>query len=190
MQRPARRKSELSRSSGVTIVELMIALLVLSVGIIGIAQLYAVATVTGALSVNTSTGLVDAQRCIEAMRGIAHSSSSGIKDPRLVSATFDSSRGNSPTYLTVTGYDSERFRENIWVYSNTGRVDGNGVDPPGSTTHGSPYAVSSVLPPGYTTAPLAPTASSLTVVVRLEPIVKDRRFIQSVTLATVISHEY
>ena len=184
------KKANLSRNSGVTIIELMIALLVLSVGIIGIAQLYAVATMTGALSVNTSTGLVDAQRCLEAMRGIAHSSSAGIHDPRLVSATYDSDRGNCPTYHTATGYDSERFRENVWVYNNTGRVDGNGVDPPGSTASGSAYTVSSLLPPGYNTMPIAPTANSLTVIVRLEPIASNRRLVQSVTLATVISHEY
>jgi hypothetical protein len=179
-----------SPESGVTLIELMISMVVLIVGVVGTAQLYAVATLTGALSVNTSTGLIDAHRCLEAMRGIARSSSLGVSDPRLVSASYDPDVDRCPTYVTVTGHDSVDFRESVWVFDNSGRVDGNGVDPPGSTVNGSSYEVASALPPGFTRAPLAPAANTLTVVVRLEPVAADPRFVHPVTLMTVISHEY
>jgi hypothetical protein len=179
-----------SRESGVTIIELMISMLVLIVGVVGIAQLYAVATLNGALSVNTSTGIIDAHRCLEAMRGIARSSSLGVNDPRLVSATYDTTLAKCPTYVSVTGYDSQRFRESVWVFNNTGRVDGNGIDSPGSTARGSFYSVESALPRGFSRTPLAPAANTLTVIVQLDPIVADPRFVQSVVIMTVISHEY
>jgi Tfp pilus assembly protein PilV len=190
MSQAGKKRVGRSRAGGFTILELMVAMLVLTIGIVGVAQLYAVATLNSTLSVNTSTGLIDAQRCLEAMRGIARSSSLGINDPRLVSSTYSATLGSCPTYVTVTGYDSENFKESVWVYNSTGRVDGNGIDPPGSTARGPLYAVAPALPPGYGSAPLAPSTTTLIVVVRLEPVSGSRRLNQPVTLTTVISHDY
>ena len=165
-----------------TLVELMMAVFVLTVGLLGLAQLFVMATMNNALSVNTSEGLIDAQRCLEAYGSIAATSPSGVEDPRIVSGTYDASTGNSPAYAAATvsaaypaGYDSERFRENDWVYDRMGvPVDG-------------PYAVSGV-PSGIDPAALfAPSENSRLVVVQLDPVLPNPRYNQTITLSTVIN---
>jgi hypothetical protein len=179
--KPRARRAE----AGVTLIELLLSTFVLTVGLLGLAQLFVVATMNNSLSVTTSEGLIDAQRCLEAYRSIAMTSPQGINDTRLVSGTYDGGTGNSPAYAAATvsteypsGYDSPKYKENVWVYSNAGRVTGG-------------YAVSPADPPDVDPATLlAPSATSRLVVVRLEPITYDPRYNQPVTLTTLISERW
>jgi hypothetical protein len=160
---------------GSTLVELAIAVLVLTVGLLGLAHLFVVATMTSALSVNTSEALIDAQRCLEAYRSIAVASPVGVADLRLVSGTCDSSIGNSPAYADATGHDSTGFEESVWVFNRSGAL-----------VTGA-HAVNPAAPEGINPAELrAPSQGSRLVIVRLEPILANARYNQTVTLSTVI----
>jgi hypothetical protein len=182
-EEPRVRRAE----AGVTLVELLLSTFVLTVGLLGLAQLFVVATMNNSLSVTTSEGLIDAQRCLEAYRSIAMTSPQGINDTRLVSGTYDAGTGNSPAYAAATvsteypsGYDSPKYKENVWVYSDTGPVTGG-------------YAVVPDDPPGVEnpmTTLRAPSATSRLVVVYLEPITNDPRYNQPVMLTTLISERW
>jgi type II secretory pathway pseudopilin PulG len=167
-------RTKRNRARGVTLIELAIATLVLSVGLIGLARLFVLATLNSALAVNMSQGLNDAQRLIEVYKTAA--ATSGATSATIVSGTYSSTDSSSAFYNAMltnggTGYRSKDFRENVWVFDHNGNlVSGT-------------YTVSPSLPPGISAGDLrAPSDKSRLVYVRMEPIVPDQRYNQVVTL--------
>jgi hypothetical protein len=152
----------------------VIAILVLSVGLIGLARLFTIATLNAALAVNMSQGLNDAQRLMEVYK--TEASTNGVTSSLIVSGTYSATDSSSAYYNAMlansgTGYRSDEFEENVWVFDEAGAV-----------VTGS-YTVSPSLPPGYSAGDLrAPSASSRLVYVRLTPKIEDPRFNQVVTL--------
>ena len=185
MDTEMKRRRSGGAEDGVTLIELMIAIIVLGVGLLGIAQLFVVATMGNAFSVNTSEALVDAQRCLEGYRSIAiQAGGLGVADPRLVSGTVTGTgeTANSPAFEEATGgFNSEKYFENVWVFDwNGDLVVGTGA---------RNYTVSPSAPPDYDGRLAAPTAASLLVIVRLEPVYADNRYNQPITLASIISQD-
>jgi prepilin-type N-terminal cleavage/methylation domain-containing protein len=162
------------RERGFSLVELVIAILVLSIGLIGLARLFVFATLNAALAVNMSQGLNDAQRLIEVYK--TEAAINGVSSSRIVSGTYAATDSSSAYYNAMlansgTGYRSSDFEEDVWVFDSTGAV-----------ITGS-YTVNPSLPPGYSAGDLrAPSTSSRLVYVRLTPKIKDPRYNQEVKL--------
>src|SRR5207245_1088649 len=101
-RRTVRRRVE----AGVTLIELMIASMVLAIGLIGLAKLFALAALNTSLAVNESQGLAEAQRIIEAMKieaeintyGVCTDSAYSTPEANIVSSTYDSSTSSCPLW--------------------------------------------------------------------------------------------
>jgi prepilin-type N-terminal cleavage/methylation domain-containing protein len=174
---------------GVTLVELMIALLVLVIGIVGAAQLFVVAQMSQTLAINQSSGAEDMQRFIDSLRteisnnglGTYNSGTNSIDvNPWVFSSTYD--EGDDYCYAFgdyMNGYQPAWFRPNVWIYDHEGDL----VNPYGT--------VSPAAPPDVDAADLiAPSTSSIVVYVRMDP--KDdsaagARWNLPVTVKAVIS---
>ena len=172
------------RERGLTLIELMIAVLVLSVGLIGLARLFVLATLNSSLAVNMSQGLNDAQRLVEAFKIEAASSGLGVASTTIVSGTYSATDASSVYYNAMlansgAAYRSDEFYEDVWVFNEAGTV----VQHPTSGT----YPISPSLPPGYSAGALrSPSASSRLVYVRMRPKVPDPRYNQEVTLMALV----
>src|ERR1041385_1373894 len=141
-RRTMRRRVE----AGVTLIELMIATMVLAIGLIGLAKLFALAALNTSLAVNESQGIADAQRLIEAMKIEAANNTNGVwadsayttPEANIVSSTYDSSSGSCPLWdHYFASSASQDYKMSVWVIDNTGtRVVGS-------------YAHTSDYPPGF-----------------------------------------
>jgi prepilin-type N-terminal cleavage/methylation domain-containing protein len=166
------------RQRGLTLIELVIATLVLSVGLISLARLFVLATLNNSLAVNMSQGLNDAQRLIEVYKTAA--ATNGATSAVIVSGTYSATNSTSAFYNAMlvnggTGYRSEDFHEDIWVFDHTGAL-----------VTGS-YTVNPSLPPGYSAGDLrAPSSTSRLVYVRMVPTVENPRYNQTVTLMAYV----
>jgi prepilin-type N-terminal cleavage/methylation domain-containing protein len=167
------RASRTPNESGVTIIELVIAMAVLSVGLCGLAQLFVVSTMNNAYAVTTSGGINDAQRLIEAWK--AEAWLNGIGSSAITSAAWDSSSGSNPAFAALSGYDSgkSQYREYVWVFNRAGSVVGT-ISP----------STPPDLPSGTTLQ--AVSTNSRLVYIRLEPKNPDPRYNQVITLSAII----
>jgi hypothetical protein len=167
-----------SRDRGLTLVELAIATLVLSVGLIGLARLFVLATLNSALAVNMSQGLNDAQRLVEVYK--TEAATNGVGSAAIVSGTYSATDANSAFRNAMllnggTSYRSKDFKEDVWVFDNNGNV-----------VTGA-YTVNPSLPPGYSAGDLrAPSTTSRLIFVRMTPFVPDKRYNQEVTLIAYV----
>jgi hypothetical protein len=162
------------REAGVTIIELVIAVGVLSVGLLAMAQLFIVATLNNAFAANTSSGVADAQRLIEAYKSEA--ATNGITSAIVTSGTYDEATRSSPAVQAATGAPpSVWYKESVWVFDKNGAL----VTTPG-------IAVSPASPPEFTGALASPSERSRLVVVRYEPKTSDSRYSQTVVLTSII----
>ena len=160
--------------AGVTIIEMLIAIFVLTVGLLAMAQLFVAATMNNALATNTSGGVGDAQRRIEVYKSEA--ATNGITSALITSGAYNESTGTCPAYVNATGVSAQWSKETIWVYDKAGSL----VTSAGMTASSSP-------PANYTSAQLrAPSEKSRLVVVRLEPKASDARYNQTVMLSAII----
>jgi prepilin-type N-terminal cleavage/methylation domain-containing protein len=173
-RRNVRRQNE----RGVTIIEMLIAIAVLSIGLAALAQLFVVSTMNNAFAVNVSGGVTDAQRLLESWKVVAKNSTSNpkISDPLITSSMWDTSTNKSPAFdnLDSTQFSDSRYpyKQYVWVYDKTGLV--------GSASPGDP--------PGVTAGSLrAPSITSRLVYIRLVPKTTDPRFNQVITLVGVIN---
>lgn len=178
------RRIRRDRESGMTLAELMIAVLVLSVGLLGMAKLFTFATLNTALAVNQSQGVAEAQRLIETFKYIASTSGSGASDSRITSATYDTSTSNNPVFTgAISGFVSEDFKPSVWVFDNTGAlVTGSyTVNPtmPTDPTTGVTYAAGSLK---------SPSSTSRLVYILMTPKVKDPRYNQAFALTAMVSN--
>jgi type II secretory pathway pseudopilin PulG len=157
-----------NRARGVTLIELAIATLVLSVGLIGLARLFVLATLNSALAVNMSQGLNDAQRLIEVYK--TEAALTTATSSKIVSGTYSATNSSSAYHEAMsinggaTGYRSKDFRENIWVFDHNGNVISG------------TFPVSPSLPPGFSAGDLRAPST----------IVPDKRYNQVVTLMSYV----
>lgn len=163
-----RRKSQ----KGVTLIELMIAILVLTVGLMSLAQLFVVSTLNNALAINTSGAVNDSQRLIEALK--IEASTNGISSSIIRSSSFNTSTNQNPLFATLTGYTSgARYKEYVWVFDWNGNLVGSATP---------------TYPPGVPTGTLRSVGTnSRLIYIRMEPVINDPRLAQVVTLAALIN---
>ena len=176
-----RRQRRRNPQSGLTLIELMIAILVLMVGLLGMAKLFIYATLNTALAVNESQGVADAQKLIEAYK--IEAATNGISSTVITSGTYVTATDSSPAYLAGTGGRSAEFNESVWVFDKTGTL----VNPAGNTVN---PATPTDPVTGYTYAAnelKSPSSTSRLVYVLLTPKVKDPRYNQAVRLMDIVS---
>jgi hypothetical protein len=169
--------SRRERESGVTIIETLIATVVLSVGLVGLAQLFIVASYNNSYAVATSGGVNDAQRLVEYWK--AHAGVNGFGDGKVTSSMWDESTGSCTAFADlkaadgVSAYDFEAsaYKPSVWVYDHTGTLVGTASEDP---------------PSGFDSAPVAPADNSRYVYIRMEPRSKDPRYGQAVTLSAIV----
>ena len=186
-----------SSEAGVTLVELMIACLVMVIGLVAMAQLFIVATMSQTLAVNQSHGAEDCQRFVDALRVEVLNDGLGVQDPStgtitfnadIFSATYQTSGITSCTGLTSGNpaflyhmycYDPTWFTPKVWIYD----FDGNLVNPYGTMDPAEP--------PGVASADLtSPSKGCVKVFVRLDPRDESgygRRSNVPVTLTAIVS---
>lgn len=158
---------------GVTLIELMIAILVLTVGLAGLAQLLVVAAMNNTFAITTSGGVNDAQRLIEAWKSEA--ATHGIESSVITSSTWNSSTETCAAFAALPGYVSadSRYKENVWVFDWEGNLVGTATPS---------------LPPGISAGQLKAQAdNSRLVYVRMEPKFDDPRTNQTVILTAIVT---
>jgi len=125
MFRISARRAGSRRERGLTLIELCIATLVLSVGLIALARLFVLATLNAALAVNISQGINDAQRLIEVYK--TEAAINGATSSAIVSGTYSQADSGSAYYNAMlinggTGYRSVEFQEDVWVFDQSGTL--------------------------------------------------------------------
>lgn len=164
-----RRRAE----SGVSLIEMMIAILVLTVGLVSLAQLFTVATLNNMLAVTTSGGVNDAQRLVEAWK--AEAMTNGITSAAIRSATYQTSTHECAAFVALAGYDSTAslYRENVWVFDWNGDLVGS---------------ANPTMPPGVAAGTLrSPAVKSRLVYIRLDPKSPDPRANQTVIVTAIVA---
>jgi prepilin-type N-terminal cleavage/methylation domain-containing protein len=167
--RPLGRRS---RQSGVTLIEMMIAILVLTIGLVTLAQLFVWATMNNTFVVRAAGGTNDAQRLVEYWKYVAHTS--GIGAAAITSSTWDSGTQTSAAFVGIPNYVSAAsdYQENVWVYTSTGALVGT---------------ASPSNPPDVDTSTLrAPTLNSRLIYIRMTPRASDPRTNKTINLVAVI----
>jgi hypothetical protein len=169
-----RRAGSSSTQSGVTIIEMMIATIVLTIGLVSLAQLFIWATMNNSFVVRTSGGLNDAQRLIEYYKYIAATNVNGVAATTITSSSFNEGTGQCPAFVALPGYQSSLsdYKEYVWVYDSTGTRIG---------------AASPANPDGVPTANLiAPTKYTRLIYVRLIPKTPDPRVNRQIDMSAII----
>ena len=164
-----RRGSE----SGVTLIEMLIAILVLSVGLVSLAQLFVVATIGNSFAVTTSGGINDAQRLVEAWR--IQAATNGISDAAITSATYDTGSQRCEAFAALPGFDSEasRYEPSVWVFDWKGRLIGR---------------ASPAYPPNVEFGTLAAASEGTRLVyIRMDPKSPDPRTNQVLEMSAIIA---
>jgi hypothetical protein len=168
-----------AREAGVTLIEMMIAILVLTLGLVGLSQLFVAATLNNSFVVSTAGGLNDAQRFIEQWKYIVATSSTtdGLSDPAITSSTYNTTTNQCDAFVSTlagTGYTAagSAYKESVWVFNNAGTLIGTG----------NPN-----YPPGVAAGTLkAPTQNARLIYIRMVPKTNDPRANQTLTLVAVI----
>ena len=174
MTRAQRRLGTFSSSeSGVTLIEMVIAILVLTIGLVGLAQLFIVASFNNSYAISTSGGVNDAQRLIEDWKSKARTN---ISHASITSSTYDEANQRCAAFVAL-GYDPDAspHKESVWVYDRNGNLIGSASpsDPLG-VTPGSLRAISD---------------TSRLVYIEMKPKTNDPRYGQTVTISTIITQE-
>lgn len=162
-----------SREAGVTLIEMLIAIGVLSVGLVSLAQLFVIATMGNSYAVTTSGGINDAQRLVEAWR--IRAATNGISDAAITSATYDTGRQRCEAFAALQGFDSEAslYEQSVWVFDWEGRLVGS---------------ASPAYPPNVEFGSLAAVSeSSRLVYIRMDPKSPDPRTNQVLELSALIA---
>lgn len=167
---PGRRSSH---EAGVTLIEMLIALLVLSVGLVSLAQLFVVATVGNSFAVTTSGGINDAQRLVEAWK--IRAATNGIADAAITSATYNDGSKHCAAFAALPGFDSNasQYEPSVWVFDWKGKLVGK---------------ASPEYPPGVVFGSLiAASENTRLVYIRMDPKSPDPRTNQMLELSTMIA---
>lgn len=172
--RSVRRRVE----AGVSLIEMMIAILVLTIGLVALAQLFVAATMNHSFVIDTSGGINDAQRLIERWKYIA-STTSASSGPNIeattgtiTTSTYNTSTGCAAfvNALGGTGYTAadSAYQESVWVFDSAGAVVG---------TAGFSCPVTGLV---------APTQNSRIIYIQMVPKTPDPRVNQTLTMMAVI----
>lgn len=162
-----------STESGVTLIEMLIAILVLSVGLVSLAQLFVVATIGNSFAVTTSGGINDAQRLVEAWR--IQAATNGIGDAAITSATYDTGSQRCEAFAALPGFDSEasKYEPSVWVFDWNGRLVGE---------------ASPAYPPNVEFGSLAATSEGTRLIyIRMDPKSPDPRTNQVLEMSAIIA---
>lgn len=167
-----------NRESGVTLIEMVIAILILTVGLVSLAQLFIVASYNNTYAVATSGGVNDAQRLVEFWK--ARAVLNGADDPMITSGTWNEETATCTPFEALLDedgdpydFDASAYKPSVWVFD----TDGNLV---GSATPS--------LPPGISAGTLrAPAKNSRYVYILMTPKTKDPRYGQTVQLSAIVS---
>jgi hypothetical protein len=157
---------------------MVIATLVLTIGLIGLAQLFIVASYNNSYAVATSAGVNDAQRLIEHWKAVAVINGAGAS--QITSSTWNSSTNSCAAFTQLVdengdSYDFEAsaFHPSVWVFDDTGALVGS---------------ASPAKPVGYEGITLvAPAKNSRYVIIQMNPKSNDPRYGQQVTLSAIVS---
>lgn len=164
------------RESGVTLIEMMIALLVLSIGLVALAQLYVAATMNHQYVIDTSGGINDGQRLIEQWKyyaSVTGSTSPTINATTSTITTSTYASGQCTAFVNAlgsTGYTAanSQYQESVWVFDSAGSLVG---------TAGFSCPVSGLQ---------APTVNSRLIYIQMVPKTPDPRVNQTLTMMAVI----
>ena len=171
--RRARRNGE----RGVTLIEMMIAIVILTIGLAALAQLFVVSLRNSQYAVTTSGGVNDAQWLVENWKIAAKDDATGIENPLITSATWDEDSGECAAFAALPDYDSanSQYKESVWVFDRDGTLVGS-ADPD--------------MPDGFSDGDLqAPSTNSRLVYIVMEPKSSDPRINQRVTMTAIITGE-
>jgi prepilin-type N-terminal cleavage/methylation domain-containing protein len=165
----ARQPSE----AGVTLIEMMIAILVLTIGLVALAQLFVAATMNNSYVVQTAGGINDAQRLLEHWKYLAAQDTvNGVSNAAITSSAYNTGTGQSQAFVDAltTNYSAanDAFKEDVWVYKSDGTLVG---------TNANTCPVSGLM---------APTLGTRLVFIQMVPKNPDPRTNQTITLMTVI----
>jgi Tfp pilus assembly protein PilV len=159
--------------AGVSLVEMIIAILVLTVGLVSLAQLFVVATLGNTYAVTTSGGINDAQRLIEAWK--IRAATPSLPDSAITSATYNTGTGSCAAFAALTGYDESlsQYKENVWVFDWNGNLVGS---------------ASPTYPPGVASGTLRSVSpKSRLIYIRMDPKSPDPRTNQVLELSAMIA---
>src|SRR4051812_9310971 len=100
---------------GVTMIEMLIAIAVLTIGLSALAQLFVVSTMNNAFAVNVSGGVTDAQRLLESWKVLVKNSTNNpkIADPLITSSMWNTSTNKCPAFDNI---DSALFSASSYPY--------------------------------------------------------------------------
>src|SRR5262249_42308471 len=130
-----RKRSNTRRPSeaGVTIIEMMIAILVLTIGLVSLAQLFVAATMNNSFVVQTAGGINDAQRLLEHWKYLAAQDTvNGVSNAAITSSAYDTGTGQSAAFVAAltTNYTpvNDAYKEDVWVYKSDGTLVGTNAN--------------------------------------------------------------
>jgi prepilin-type N-terminal cleavage/methylation domain-containing protein len=174
-----RERAPRPAESGVTLIEMMIAILVLTIGLVAVAQLFVAATMNNSFVVANAGALNDAQRLIERFKYIAANDGTlHVGNAAITSSMYNEGTQQCDAFVNnVPGYNSANsgYKESVWVI----RSDGTAV--------GSPSPAN---PDGYAALELkAPTLGTRLVYVQMVPKIPDPRTNQTINLMAVIGEK-
>jgi prepilin-type N-terminal cleavage/methylation domain-containing protein len=159
---------------GVSLIEMMIAILVLTIGLVALAQLFVAATMNNTYVVATAGGLNDAQRLVEHWKYVSATSltSDGVSDTAITSSMYDPSTQQNAAFATLTNYvaANSAYKEYVWVFKSDGTTVGSTTNEPAN-------------PP---TGLSAPTLNSRLVYIRMVPKSPDPRVNNTINLMAVV----
>jgi prepilin-type N-terminal cleavage/methylation domain-containing protein len=174
-----------SDQAGVTLIEVLIAMVVLSIGLVALAELFVIATMNTARSTNVSQEINDAQRLIEDLKIVA--ANEGVEG---TGGTIPVKMRSGDYATSTDNYDSEKCTEFVYVLDANGAI----IDENGDRVDAASYFTADGHPDlaalyGDPTAGLyaAPSKKSRLVICRMVPENPDLRFNQTVTLVSVIN---
>lgn len=167
-----------SREAGVTMIEMVIAITVLSVGLVSLAHLFIVASFNNYYAIATSGGVNDAQRLVEYWK--ARAAVNGITDAEITSSTWDEDANSCAAFASLTaedagGYDPDAsaYKPSVWVFDDAGALVG-AANPAWPADIDEDIELK------------APSANSRYVYIRMVPKSNDPRYGQEVTLSAVV----
>ena len=171
------KKRANASEAGVTMIEMVIAIVVLSIGLVSLAQLFIVASFNNSYAIATSGGVNDAQRLVEYWKAIA--AADDIDNAAITSSLYDAGTKKCAAFEDLTNedgstfdFDASAYKPSVWVFDKDGNVVGTAA----------------TLPDGITAGDLrAPSEDSRYVYIEMKPKSNDPRYGQPITLSAVIT---
>ena len=153
--------------NGFSILEVMVAIAIMSVGLFGMAKLFIATALVNSFSTNTSQYLTTTEQTIESFKVTAATATSQAAVDNVVKSSVTEPATDAAVTATTA----------VYVLDNSGNLF------PSGTTVTLPSDLAAVYGPNKT---CAPSARSRLVIVRLTPKYADNRLNQVVTLVSTV----